>query len=308
MLEEYQNTQLNACRIIINSIKKNRVSHAYIIESNGNRDINKFALAFSKYLFCPWHYVNLDLCKDCKLCQMIDSNNFIELKIIKPNGLWIRKEQLEELQKEFNNKSLFGNKRIYIIQDADRMNIQAANSLLKFLEEPKDNLVAILLVENIFQLLPTIVSRCQILSMNFAKEQNMVENLLEKYQIADKEDIEKKVDCCVKFIMSIESNNSVDIMLLSKKILDNFKEKNEMLMFFDIITFLYQEIMTFYLNGNIKIFRDYQDDVKKIVNSKEKISKKISIIMDLSTKIKINANQSLLLDKLVVSLERVNAE
>ena len=83
----------------------------------------------------------------------------------------LQKEQLDELQKEFSEKSIFSNKKIYIINHADRLNKSAANSILKFLEEPEENIIAILITDNIYQLLDTIVSRCQIIS--FSKEHSI---------------------------------------------------------------------------------------------------------------------------------------
>ena len=65
--------------------------------------------------------------------------------------MWIKKEQLLELQEEFMTKGLLTSKKIYIITDATKLNTSSANSILKFLEEPADNIIAILLADNIHQ-------------------------------------------------------------------------------------------------------------------------------------------------------------
>ena len=70
-----------------------------------------------------------------------------------------------DLQEEFNNKSLLDNKRIYIIKEADKLNMSSANTILKFLEEPEDDIVAILVTNNRYSVIETILSRCQILSL-----------------------------------------------------------------------------------------------------------------------------------------------
>lgn len=72
-----------------------------------------------------------------------------------------KKEQFISLQEEFMTKGIENQKRIYIIKQAIRMNSAAANSILKFLEEPQNNIMAILITDNIHQLLPTIISRCK---------------------------------------------------------------------------------------------------------------------------------------------------
>ena len=165
MLDDFKLEQQIVYKTLINSVINNKTSHAYLIETNGYPKSLDLALAFSKYLLCPNSYSNNTNCKNCNQCLNIDKNEFIELKIIEPEGQWIKKSQLEELQEMFSKKSIIGNKKVYIINKADKLNVSSSNSLLKFLEEPEEGIIAILLAENISQLLPTIVSRCQILSL-----------------------------------------------------------------------------------------------------------------------------------------------
>ena len=159
MLEKYQDTQVYAYKIMNNVIKKNEHSHAYIIETNGYLDGMGVAIAFVKALFC----VNVENTQ--KICDMIDNNDFPELKIIDPEGLIIKKEEIDELQYDFSKKPIYSDKKIYIINNAERLNKSAANSILKFLEEPEQDIVAILVTENIYNMLSTIISRCQIISL-----------------------------------------------------------------------------------------------------------------------------------------------
>ena len=73
--------------------------------------------------------------------------------------------QLDILQKKFETKALESDKRVYIINYADKMNSSSANSILKFLEEPEPDIIAILIADNRYQLLDTIVSRCQLINL-----------------------------------------------------------------------------------------------------------------------------------------------
>ena len=101
-----------------------------------------------------------------------------DIKLIKPDGNNIRKRQLVELQKEYSNTSLLNNKRIYIIKNAEKMNQASGNTILKFLEEPEDNIIALLLTDNRYSVLETILSRCQILSL---KETNLLDEEEEQF-------------------------------------------------------------------------------------------------------------------------------
>jgi len=148
-------------------MNSDKLSHAYLIEM-GDSDMDfPFVLQFVKMILCPKsisEYEKIN-CNQCNVCKLIDENNFPDLEIIKSDGSQIKKKQLLNLKDEFQNHSLLGKKRVYIIFDADRLNPSSANTILKFLEEPEDGIIAILLTPNRYQVLDTILSRCQILSL-----------------------------------------------------------------------------------------------------------------------------------------------
>ena len=175
MLDKYMESQNIVYKTLTNAVNKNTYSHAYLFETNGNEDALDIAISFAKTLLCPNNYTNNNQCVNCTQCQKIDKNIFSDIKIIEPDGMWIKKEQLDELQKEFSKKSVESNKKIYIINHAELLNVQASNSILKFLEEPEENIIAILVTKNIYQLLTTIVSRCQIISLKKNKEKETID-------------------------------------------------------------------------------------------------------------------------------------
>lgn len=153
--------------IVQKLVEFDRISHAYVIEIDDyDRDF-QYVLDFVKIILCQKRDKTIDLhnCNDCNLCNLIDSNNYLDLKIIEPDGTSIKKKQLLDLQIDYSNKSLLNNKRIYIIKEAEKLNNVSANTILKFLEEPEDNIVAILVTNNRYRLLETILSRCQVLSL-----------------------------------------------------------------------------------------------------------------------------------------------
>ena len=130
-----------------------------------------------------------------------------------------------DLQSEFSKKSIEGSKKVYIIKSADKMNIQTANSILKFLEEPIDEIIAILVVDNINLMLPTIISRCQVIKLNkkplsldsidnFSLHIFFNLNMLYLLKLKKKELMESAVN----FIHHIE-NNGIDTLIYTKKIM-----------------------------------------------------------------------------------------
>ena len=90
-------------------------------------------------------------------------------------NLFIGIDTIRELKKEAGFKLYEGRKKVFIISEADQMRVEAANALLKLLEEPPDNLMLILITSNIYKMLPTIKSRCQMLRFGFLPEPLAVE-------------------------------------------------------------------------------------------------------------------------------------
>lgn len=324
MLENFKSTQPIAYRILVNSVKKEKISHAYLIESNGYPKKLDFAIALSKFLLCPNKKTINNECYDCRICNRIDNNNFTELKIIEPDGLWIKKEQLEELQNEFSKKSIESDKKIYIINNAEKMNQSAANSILKFLEEPEPDIIAILITDNIYQLLNTIRSRCQIISLKKTDEGINYENDKDKQLIYDIsltrsnsiDDIENNllneeylelINKAINFVNIYEKIGQAVLLDINKLWYQFFNNKEKILLGLDVAMLYYKDVLNYKLNRKIEIFNNYIEDIIKIADNNETIHlcNKIKIVIECQDKIKYNVNTNLLMDKLVLKLEEV---
>src|SRR5699024_1541278 len=157
-------TQPIASQILINSIENNRLSHAYLIQGTRGTGKRSFARLLAKTLYCTQRE-GVEPCHACNYCQRIKSGNFPDVYWIKPDGQSIKINQIENLQKEFTYASFETEQKVYVIEDAHTLTVNASNRILKFLEEPKQRTVAIILTENIQSIIPTIRSRCQILDL-----------------------------------------------------------------------------------------------------------------------------------------------
>ena len=188
--------------------------------------------------------------------------------------------------------------------------------LHQILEEPEEGIIAILIVENMYQLLSTIVSRCQILSLK--NKTNLIGlSTLEKiahYIYSSNEEItsyinsddsRNKLDKVIEFIKYYEENHSNTIIYINKLWHDIFKEKDEIYNAFTIILLFYKDVLNIKLNKNIEIFNDYIEIMKNIENKNnlDSLTLKINVIMNLREKIKFNVNNNLLMDKLIIELE-----
>lgn len=310
MLDDYIVEQEKVVKILKNSIQKNKVSHAYLFETNGYKNQKELALAFAKMLLCPYNYSNNKKCVNCTQCKNIDKNIFSEIKIIDSDGLWIKKDQLDVLQKEFSEKSILSNKKIYIINHADRLNKASANSILKFLEEPEENIIAILTTDNMYQMLDTIISRCQIISFSRKNELdeelplNKIKNYIAIPEQLTEELLENIIGQAIEFTNYYEKNGMDTILKTQKLWHNNFKEKDIILLAINIMILYYQDILNLKLDRNVKIFKNYNLEELVNKNTIQKLAKKISVLIKTKDKINFNVNSQLLIDKLIIELER----
>lgn len=314
MFEEYENKQPIAYKVLKKFIDKNEYNHAYLIETNGYEDSFDFVISFVKEIFL--RNCNNEYDYD-HICDMINENNYPELRIINPDGLWIKKEQLKNLQEEFKKKAITGNKKIYIINNADRLNMVSSNSILKFLEEPQEGIIAILICENRYKLLETIISRCQIVTLNGQADFDSNSSLLLKIgQIVTKskddynnfienKNNNEKISKVLEFIKYYENNGYKIICYINKYWNNYFQNKEAYYLGLVILLTFYQDLLSYKLDKKIMIFNEYVVDIEKYTNknSINSLSRKIGTINNAIEKIDYNANLNLLMDKLIIEME-----
>lgn len=159
---DVQSKQHKVAKILTNALKNGRLVHAYLFIGDRGTGKKEVAYQFARSYFCP-HSDGIEPCGQCSECKRILSGNHPDLMVLKPDGRTIKKEQVANLIKEFTYRGVESDKKFFIIEQADLLTPQAANSLLKFIEEPQSQTVAVLLAENRYQLLETIISRCQLI-------------------------------------------------------------------------------------------------------------------------------------------------
>ena len=302
-----------AYSIIRNSIQNNKISHAYLVNTNNYSFSWEFVMEMVKMFLCVDH-LKEDNCLECDLCRRILDDNYPELKIIEADGMWIKKNQIIDLQTDFNKIALEGNKRVYVIKDAEKMNQTTSNSILKFLEEPSNEIIAILVTSNLNLLLPTIVSRCQLINLNNRTRNNnnsfenfayiCVDSQLEFESFVSDEKNKELFNNIIDFIKFYE-NNDIDTLIYSKEIWHSkFKDRIEIVRVLDLIINFYYDMLLYKLNRNIIFFNDYINliEILSKKNSIDDIIRKINASIESKDKIKYNVNLNLFFDKYIIML------
>jgi DNA polymerase-3 subunit delta' len=142
-------------------IAQGQISHAYLF---CGVTADRQAELFARAIFCH-NPLSGQPCNRCINCRKAKSGNLVDLRIIKPDNDVIRIQQLRKMQTEANLHSYEGGKKVFIIRNADRMKEEAANSLLKILEEPPSETIFILCADKQQGVLPTIISRCRLYNL-----------------------------------------------------------------------------------------------------------------------------------------------
>ncbi|RQW86337.1 MAG: DNA polymerase III subunit delta' [Geobacter sp.] len=134
-----------------------KLSHAYLFYGIDGSGMMDTAVALIEAIFCN----GTDGCGDCPTCRKVAGLRHPDLHHVRPDGAFIKIDQIRELQKELSYRPFEAPKKACIIEDAEKMNISAANAFLKTLEEPSGNAILILITTRVDAVLPTVLSRCQ---------------------------------------------------------------------------------------------------------------------------------------------------
>ena len=299
--------------IMKNSVINNKCSHAYLINTNGYSKGFDMAMAFAKFILCPHNRVNNGSCGLCNQCKLIDNNSFSDIKILRSDGVWIKKEQTDILQAEFSKTSIGdSNKKVYIIDGVENLNISASNSILKFLEEPVDGIVAILIADNINKVLSTIVSRCQIFNLRnvVALNDNMIVNIANAIysdsslisNFVNDENSGVFIKNIINFAVYLEKNGVKTLVYIDSLWNCFFSSKDDYLIAFDILIMFYNDIINLKHSRKI-ILIDFEDVISEFVDwDYEKINFRINLLMDFKDRLYSNVNLGLLMDKLIIEM------
>ncbi len=277
---------------VIKSIENNSFSHAYLIDTNNIKKSKNEIIEIIKNL----------LIKDVtekekeKIKLQIDSNTFTELIIIEPIDNQIKVEQVNELLNTFKSKSTISKYKIYLILSPEKMNKSSANSILKFVEEPEENIIGFFITENIYQIISTIRSRCNIIRAYY----DIVDydDLLD----LDKDVYETMLSNIKLIIKNIEQKNLVELFFIRKKIAKNIDSREKMIKMLRIIKNIYFDKLN---NKNNK--KEKMNEIYNLINEKDKkdIVKKIKIIEEITKNNMYNVNIELSLDRFFIEMGKL---
>ena len=266
------------------AIRMGKVSHAYILNGESNSGKMMLAEAFAMALQCEEG--KDEPCMNCRSCHQVAEHNQPDIIYVtheKPNVI-----SVDDIRHQLNNdiviKPYSSKYKIYIVDEAEKMNTQAQNALLKTIEEPPAYGVILLLTTNADAFLPTILSRCITLNLKSVNEDLIKEYLMRKYQIPD-----YQADVCAAFaqgnvgkaiqlassgefnelkasaISLVKKLEDMDLYELNGCIKQISEYKFKIGEYFDLLTLWFRDVLYMKATNDVNnlIFKDEVYDIKK---------------------------------------------
>ena len=314
-LKKYQEIPYN---IFKNALENNRFFHAYLLSGPTGTPIFEIAKFLSKCLLNDKHELKEE---DNIISKTVENRTYPDLIIIDTKKEQIKIDDIRRIEDKFSQTSInqLGIK-IYIINLIENLRPNEANALLKFLEEPLDNTYAILTTENEYSILPTILSRTEIVRFSSVNKNDLIDECIKlgvNKKDAEiltffqndasmiKEEIENEDYLEVKqyvehFITLLPNKEKLRFFVLNE-INPNLKSKIQIRLFIDLLIIYLKEANKMKLKENI-IIGESKDKLNVIISNVNSIDDAILKLMNYRYELSYNLNSQLLFLNLIESI------
>lgn len=312
-------------RTFVRSLQNKHLSHAYLISGNPGTPLLDVAKFLAKSILCD----NPDplACNNCITCLRVDDNNYPDFIVLDGSKKNIKKEEVGNIETQFE-KTAFEAKgiMIYILHLVENMSVEAINSILKFLEEPESEIYAFLTTNNENNVLPTIISRCQLLRLKLVDRQEVINDAVNLnvpqddaellsyfyndgeliYDVLDnKEDKANYEDAKNAFVEFLEALGKEDkreaIYFSQQSIIPLVKTKGSARFFLDMLVEGFEDILNIQ-QGKSPILKSYATILQGLADSLSHVDESLIEILKDRNLINLNVNTSLLMDHLVFNI------
>lgn len=174
-----------ATRLLRQAVTTGKVAHAYLFVGPQGVGKQRTAIELAKSLNCLSPQPDGSACDACVSCRKVEADppTHPDLMLVAPDGRFIKTDQMRELQSEMYARPTEGRARVAVIDGAERLNAESGNRVLKLLEEPPPHAVFVLLTHNLSGVLPTILSRCQIVNFPPLSTEEVTSFLRSNFQL-----------------------------------------------------------------------------------------------------------------------------
>ena len=314
-LKKYQEIPYN---IFKNALENNRFFHAYLLSGPTGTPIFEIAKFLSKCLLNNKHELKEE---DNIISKTVENGTYPDLIIIDTKKEQVKIDDIRRIEDKFSQTSInqLGIK-IYIINLIENLRPNEANALLKFLEEPLDNTYAILTTENEYSILPTILSRTEIVRFSSVNKNDLIDECIKlgvnkkdaeiltffqndasmiKEEIENENYLEAK-KYVENFINLLPNKDKLRLFVLNE-VNPNLKTKIQIRLFIDLLIIYLKEANKMKLKENI-IIGESKDKLNVIISNVNSIDDAILKLMNYRYELSYNLNSQLLFLNLIESI------
>lgn len=305
-----------------NALKNNHLSHAYLLSGQPGTPLLETAKFLAKSILCD--SPNPLACDSCLTCMRVDDNNYPDFFIFDGSASSIKKDDVSSIESAFEMKA-FESKgvRIYILHLVENMTTEAVNAILKFLEEPGNKIYAFLTTNNENTVLPTIISRCQVLRLKLVDRNTVIsdaknldinsddaeilsylfnsgELIQEKLNDKDFGSMYSQIKEVVAILLeSLQKDNKNNIFYkFDTYVMPKVKEKEAARLFLDILIDVFQNSISL-KNGGLSYLKNYDTILNELSNRIPNMDKKLIELLKQRSLLNLNVNVSLLFDHII---------
>lgn len=255
------------------------LSHAYLFFGPVGSGEEQFAQWLAMRLLCP-HVQKGMPCGQCRVCQQIMAGDHPDVLTLQPQGQMIKVDDIRWLKREASKSGMESQYRIFIIKDADQMNTSAANSLLKVLEEPVNNVLILLITHAKEKILPTIISRVQTVLFKPIAMQSLLTELQKQIpltktkilvhltndidsaeKLANDTLFDQQIEQLWRWLQQIANHDDIAFITVQTQLMPLLKDKDQQQRFLALISLALQDILLSY----------WQNDYEAIFTNQKKI-------------------------------------
>lgn len=309
-----------------NAITLNKVSHAYLFDGENGAGKKHLARTFAMALQCE--KMESNPCGECKSCKQALHNNHPDIIWVsheKPNSIGV-KDIREQINNDIMIKPYSGKYKLYLIDEAEKLTVQAQNALLKTIEEPPAYAVILLLTTNAQGLLPTILSRCVTLHLRAVEDAEIKKFLMDKWHVPDyqadisvafaqgnvgkairlssTEEFSAVREDTLLLLRNIDNMEIYEMVELIKRIAEN---KMNIYDYLDIIMIWFRDVLLFKATNDVNglVFKDNVGYIKKQANksSYNGLELMIEAIEKAKARLNANVNFELVMELLLLTIK-----
>ena len=318
-LQEYQPV---IYKTFVNALKTNKLSHAYLLSGSVGMPLKEVALYLGKSLLCD--NPNPLACNECITCMRVDEGNYADVMVFGDGNTKIKKGDIEKITTNFDKTALEEKGiMIYVLHLVESMTAVAVNSLLKFLEEPGKNIYAFLTTENESKLLPTIISRTQVLRFREIDRENVIKDaenmgvfaenaeILSGFyndaktikEISESKDFEIAKQCLTDQLNSLIISPDDAVFTCQRFIVPTLKQAAPTRLYIKMLTEIFKDLLNLSVNESITL-KSYDNILHELLNHVSHIDKTLIVLMTSLKKLDYNVNTGLLLDHIIYSITK----